>query len=246
MRVGQRTLSGGGGQDRGLQGLRKAYDLLRGLGCSASGPYDGTLRSQQHVRRLRDLPWVGGRNDARRAGKDRGLSRRVQNVLGHLQRGWPGPARAHLRDGLVHQPRDSRHALRPRAPAGDVSERPQLVADVVEVTPTVPDVGGQHLAGDVQDGRRVGVCGAHRSYAVGRRRPGGEEADADVPARTGVSVRHEGRALLVARRYPPDRRRVLQRVEHRQGVCAREAEDGLDPLRDQRLHHRPRLRSSSA
>jgi hypothetical protein len=58
--------------------------------------------------------------------------------------------------------------------------------------------GARHLAADEDDGNRVGLAVAHRRDGVGRARTGGDEEDADAPARPRIAGGHEPGALLVA------------------------------------------------
>ncbi len=109
------------------------------------------------------------------------------------------------------------------------------------------DRAPRHLAANDDDRHGVRHAVAHGGYRVGRARAGRHHHDADLAARAGIAGRHESGALFVGRDDQRHRRAAVvacvqlvvaeHRVVGRQDGAAAVAEDRVDPLIRQHLHH---------
>ena len=148
-------------------------------------------------------------------------------------------------EGLLDDPRELLHVPHQVVVLG---AGPGDADDVGLLERIVPDHRGVDLPRQHHHRDRVHVGRGYPGHGVGGPRAGGDEADPRPPRRAGVPVGGVDRTLLVTDKDVLQRR-VEERVVQRQHRAAREAEDDLHPLRQERLddhlgagdRHRPVL-----
>ena len=150
----------------------------------------------------------------------------LADVLRHVDQHRTRPAGGRHVEGLAHDARDVVRALHQ---VGVLHDRIRDPGDVRLLEGVLAQHRQDLLAADHDHRRGVHQRREQAGHGVGRSRAGGDQHDAGPPGRARVSVRHVGRALLVAHQDQLDRG-VDQRVEDRHRRAAGEAEDVLHAL----------------
>ena len=90
-----------------------------------------------------------------------------------------------------------------------------------------------HLPRDDDHGDRIHQRVGDAGDGIGRARAGGDQHDAGLAGRTGIALRHVGRALFMADQHMLDRGMIVERVINGQHRAAGIAEHDLDTEIDQ-------------
>ena len=228
--VGERAAGHQRGDDRHPGHLGEHPQLLGGAGA------DHAAADVQHrAPRLEDQPGgladllgvraghraVAGQHQLGRPA-ERGL--RLHRVLGHVDQHRAGTAGRGDVERLGDGPRDVGGVGDQEVVLGD---RHRDAADVGLLEGVGADRGAGDLAGDRDHRHRVHVGVGDRGDQVGRARPAGRHADADLAGGAGVALGRVAGALLVPDQDVPDLDRVVERVVRREDRAARDAEDVL-------------------
>ena len=244
------------GHHRDLQVLDELAQRLRGRGIdhAAAGVDQRPLRGRQRleeggagaIRQLvrpqtvHALPVAGNRQPAGSV-ED---SLPVLHVLRDIEHHGAGAAGA----------RDLERGAHRRLELGRVGDQENVLGDRTHdarhrrfLKCIRADGRGRDLAADDHDGHRVGLAVAHRRDRVGRARAGGDQRDADPPARARIARGHESGALLVRGHDQRHGGAVLlvvaeDGVVNRQNGAAAVAENRVDALVRQHLDEHVRAR----
>ena len=223
---------------RRVDRLHEIAQRPRGAGGDhpAAGVDDRATRVPHHLRRPPDLARVSlvGELVSRQVDRsDRLVVRAPQeDVLGNVHQDRARTPAGGDVEGLVDRPRQVGGALHEevvlRAGAGD-AERVRLLERVAS------DQLRRDLPGDRHDGDRVEQGVDQAGDEVRRPRPRGGAADADLPGRACVSLRHEAGVLLVADEVMLDLG-VVEHVVEGEGHAAGVSEEAIDAFPEEALH----------
>ena len=177
------------------------------------------------------LGWPSsGGAEAGQAGGDRlragvgGARLLLQRVLGDVDVDRPGPARTGQVERLGQ---DARQLVRVTDEVVVLGHGQRDARDVDLLEGVLAEQGGDHVAGDGDDGDRIQLGRRQARHEVRGARAGGAEADAHLAAGAGEAVGRVRRALLVADEHVPQGRVVAQHVVQRQDHPAGVAEEDV-------------------
>ena len=155
----------------------------------------------------------------------------------HRHRAWP--PRQHLPERLVEDLRRVGRALDARGPFRQRAQGGELVGQLVQVATAAAEEGRRDLPRDQQHRRATPVRGAQRGRGVEDAGPRHHREHARPTRRARVAERHVAARLLVPGADRADLvAALLQRVEQRVKLRARQAEHRVDVVGDQRLDDR--------
>ncbi|MNM94445.1 hypothetical protein D3C81_1068490 [compost metagenome] len=123
------------------------------------------------------------------------------------------------------------------AESTDPGDQRALIRQFMQVAMAQAQVFATVAGGNHQHRHRVGIGLAHGGDDVGHARSGDDEAHPGLAAGTGITVRHEPGALLVARADVLQATAVQATVQL-DGVHAGNAEDGFNTIAFQQLNER--------
>ena len=173
---------------------------------------------------------------------------RRHRVPRHLDRDRAGPPRQHLAERLVDDLRRVGRTLDARRPFRQRAQGGELVGQLVQMAAAAAEEGRGNLPRDAQHRRAAPVRRAQRRRGVEDAGPRHDREHARPARRARIAERHVAAGLLVTGADGADLlAALLQRVEQRIELRARQAEHRVDAVGDQRLDdrhaagHRPGL-----
>jgi hypothetical protein len=226
------------GNDRNARDLGEFHQARRSVGVddAAAGDDQRTLGLVQHCHRFFDLPAarLGLVHRQRFVGVGIEFDLGDLHVEGQIDQHRPGTAGAHEVEGLLEGARNLRRLAHGQRPLGDrLCDR----FDVHRLEVFLVKACARRLAGNTQDGNRIGCGRVEAGDHVGARRARGADAYADVAgAGARVALGHVRGTLDMAREIVVDAsdlaHRRVERVDRRAGKPERSAH----PFVAQHLH----------
>ena len=165
------------------------------------------------------------------------LGYHVHRVPAHFELNRPRATGLHLPEGFRHQAGGIGRMFDPGRPFGQGPHRRQLVRQLVELPPPLPQLIRRDLSGDAQN-RGIGCIGCtQRGGGVQHARARHDGIGTYPPARLGIPEGHVRCGLLMAGSDDVDVP-VVKGIEQAVDLHARQAENRVNAVFEQRLNNR--------